>query len=79
MGRWFFPGVPEGYFDSSFIAGAGPANYAAVIVQFLLVFTTQGMTFTPQHHSKKLNSLMPILSAPMDVITRHQKRRRPRR
>src|SRR6478609_453333 len=55
-GRFFGPPVPLSFIDGNDFTPAAYATYNAMIAAYMTPWTSQGVTFTPLHYSKLLNT-----------------------
>lgn len=77
-GRWRMSGIPESFCTGSYLNAVGQLAYTNIQGQFGATVTDQGITWTPQLYSRKLNTLQPITLITTDLLLGTARRRRPR-
>lgn len=77
-GRWRLTGMDDSCSTGSYLSPTGTGLIQAWVVQAMLPITSQTVTYTPAHYSKKLGSIITLQGADVEALLGTVRRRRPR-
>lgn len=74
-GRWYVGGVPETFTDTSWLNVTGMSEYNSFAEHLNETLTVSGVTLSPRHYSKKLDTMYPIVTCKTAVRLGTMRRR----